>query len=285
MNAIKRGLSNVVSELILILIAVFLATLLYVWVSNIFAVLGSGLLPPLAKISSVTIAYATLVNSTTQQYNYGYYLVVTLSNPQNGLLLNGIEIYSGNKLLCSANTFVQSADDASLGNGEALAFAGYYGNKSMVLDSEDSLSPGLILLSLAPQGDTINNVGNNSVGSTYFYPVDTLTSEEADTWVSVFVGTLQRHPVSYVKTETYLSKAPGTLVFRKLVGRTKVFYNSTSDTWVYVDSYQQVSLSRGTYTLVVWCKSMTLNEVTNLRVVISTNMYTISKTVNVLENI
>lgn len=272
----KKGISNLVTEIILIAITVALAMLVYAWITVLMTRLGSSLLPPMVRITSVTLAYGTLRESFDTPYNYGYFIIATIKVPVT-TRLTAVSVYADGRPICYCDLFAESVDDLVL-KERALAFAGYYGLEPRKLDDEDSVAPGLILLTASDkQGNSTSNVGYLELGNGYYTPISP-DGEEAPSWASIYSGDYYNFMVSPYKVEKYLSHYNYKLKFEGLKKSLKVFYNDTSAQWVYVRGFNSVTLSPGTYTLVIWCKELRIASVNVLELKIFTDSYEVDKT-------
>ncbi len=271
----KAGISNIVTELILIAISVILVAVVYIWMGSILMHVESLMLPELPKLISAQISYASLRYSPAQTYDYGFYILVTFANFQK-VTLKSVILYVDGEPLCTFTSFVPSADDVFL-NGKALQFAGYYGEKMHQLDEYDSMTPGLILLSLSGKvGNSTANVGYASYENGYYTPVSPL-GKEAPAWCSIYAGTYDDFLLTAYKVERYLKHSTAALAFTSLLNtKQKVFYNVTSLSWVSLRRYRYVTLGKGVYTLVMWCPSFKLG-MGNVKIEIVTNMFTFKK--------
>ena len=271
-----RGISNLVTEIILIAITVALAMIVYAWITLLMTRLGSNLLPPLVRITSITLAYGNLRNSFDVPYNYGYFVIATIKVPV-ATRLTAVGVYADGRSVCYCDLFAESADDLAL-REPALVFAGYYGLEPRKLDDEDSVTPGLILLTTSnKQGNSTSNVGYLELENNYYTPISP-GGEEAPSWASVYSGDYYNLMVSPYKVEKYLTHYDYRLKFEGLEKRLKAFYNSTSDQWVYVRGFNSVALSPGTYTLVIWCKDLRIASVNVIELKIFTDSYEVDKT-------
>ena len=271
----KEAISNIVTEIIFIAISVLLIAIIYAWIASILTQVESFALPKLPEVVAATLSYAKLRYSYAQAYNYGYYIIVTLSF-QSKTTINSIIVYLYGKPYCTFESFVVSADNPSL-KGKGLKFAGYYGDAPHQLDGHDSLTPGLILLSLGYRGDSTTNVGYDDIDNGYYTPISP-TGEQAPPWCSIFSGYYNDYIISSERVERYLLHDKAPLSFLGPTGKTKVFYNTTSLEWVYLDKYGKIAVSRGIYTIAIWCPKLK-NPVDSITLEIDTSMYTFKRTI------
>ena len=272
----KEAISNIVTEIIFIAISVLLIAIIYAWIASILTQVKGLALPKLPEVMAATLSYAKLRYSYAQTYNYGYYILVTISNHARATI-KSLTVYLYGRPICVFDKFVVSADAANL-RGKGLQFAGYYGDVPHQLDEHDSLLPGLILLSLSNQGNSTTNVGYNAVDNGYYTPISPL-GEEAPPWCSVFSGYFKDFMLSPSKLERYLAHSSYILTFSNVLGKVKVFYNTTSLTWVYLDAYKKITLSKGVYTFVIWCPKIR-GPIGSVTLELVTDMYTFKRKIS-----
>ncbi|ALU12695.1 hypothetical protein EYM_06530 [Ignicoccus islandicus DSM 13165] len=180
-----KAVSSLVSELLLLVITVFLAVTIYGWTAKLLTMLSANPLPP---IPEVTDAYLFTVTSNGRSA-----LFLTLRVP-NAIEINGVYVYAGGNLICSSSEFLLSADDpkANEFGCKALRVAGYYGSVKG-LDDEDSRYPGLILFSSGCQRPAVDEASSSQVGTEWFY-LDG-PGGYADKWTTVIAAVPQAYEV------------------------------------------------------------------------------------------
>ncbi len=264
-----KGVSNVISELLLLVITVFLAAVVYAWTMRLMEALSANPLPPMLQVSG---AYLFTVTSDGKE---ALFVVINVPNRVN---LYGVYVYGSNGLICSSSDFILSADDPKAVdyNCDALRVAGYYGSVRG-LDPDDARYPGLMLFSSGCQRPAASETNSTLVGVEWFY----LNGPDgyADPWATVISAVPETTNVGGGKVETSFNAFNSTLNFERYLGKSKkAFYSSTG--WVYVPAFKEVGLRKGTYTVILWCPGANFGDYGSVKISIVTDAYVVSREVS-----
>ncbi len=279
MTKLRSAVSNIVSELMLLVITLVLVTVVYAWVNNILLTLGEAKLPPMPQITNIYIA------TPKEDYSHGFFIAIVMRAPLKSLTIDGVAIYNDGKVVCSIDKFAISSDDptASQYDCKALRVAGYYGEEKMRLDQYDAKSPGTFYLNATCQAPAYGEANSTTVGLDWFSVVG--PDGRADDWATVVSGTPYVFLPSPSTVETYFSPATSRVSF---VGGpldyVKAFYNSVLGDWVKVPEFDKAKVSQGTFTIILWCKELNWDDVMNMKIRVYTNVYTVEKQFDVFSS-
>ena len=243
-----KGLSTVVSELILIILTIAVAGLLYAWTVTLTrTVLARGALGLLPKVTNIGWF---LGNYTNGQY---YPIIVISFQSLSPITITGVEVIYGEKIICDYSSFLPSSSNVM----EGVRVAGFVGSEPhnydppVTYDSptcHDEPYPGLLLFQVGKgEPTTITCDQLQQWGG-----VVSTDGTKAKAWVTVaplVVDTFQLGDA----VETYALPSNVLIQFRRLT--------STAISPGYVGdeplpelyAYREVRVGRGYWSLVVWC--------------------------------
>ena len=259
----KAGQSSIVSELLMIAISLFLVAVVVGILNNLMTRLTTTFVPERAsQLNSLRVlsVYGLLPSPNASTIKILALTLYVTSSAE----LRGAEVYQGGSLACGYSAFVLYGPYGDTQNCEALIPAGYYGLFPEDPDEEDSLAPGTLYFSVGC-GWPVKAISFLDVGQGWYSP------EGAPPWALLGTFAVNFLPLAG-KSETYLSNTTGNIKFDRYVGRVKVLNNGTA--WLYAAAYETLKLSKGTYTLLLWCPNLNL-PLSQVKVVLESSPYNV----------
>ncbi len=243
-----KGLSTVVSELILIVLTIAVAGLLYAWtVALVQTVLQRGALGIMPKVID---AMWFLGNYTNGQ---AYPIIVVSFQSAGPVTVTGVQVIYEDKVICDYPGFLPSSSQLE----EGIRVAGFVGLRAKNYDPPVSYSdlgchdvpwPGLILfqvgrggpvevtcLQLNEWGGVVSSDGTKASGWVTIAPISVSTLQIGDAVETYVTGT---STIIQFQRMTSLSISPG-------------YVGSTPLPSLYL--FKEVRVGRGYWSLILWC--------------------------------
>ncbi len=246
-----KGVSTVVSELILIVLTIAIAGLLYAWtIALTQSVLQRGALGILPRVSSIGWFLGNYTNG--QRYPI---IVVSFQSP-GPVTITGAEIIYGDKVVCEYSNFLPSASDLR----DGLRVAGFVGLRPKSYDPPVSYDdptchdvpyPGLILFQTGRGGPTTITCSQlPSWGG-----VVSADGVKAEAWATVaplVINTLQIGRA----VETYALSSNALIQFQRMtsIAISPGYVGNTPLPTLY--AYKEVKVGRGYWSLILWCPGL-----------------------------
>ncbi len=257
----SKGLSPIVAELILIAISLLLAVFIYAWTMSI--------VNKLSTLKFMRTIYPVSV-STPLTDCYGgsclgqHVLIILQFASTEQAQLGSISVSYEGSTVCALNAYVKSVDA-----GRGLCLFGYYGSTRNALDGDDVPPPGAVFFGTC---SSIPSSGSVSYLDSLNLATPSYSNEVAPPWATVVYGSWSTVPVSTNKVETDFVYSAGSLKFSNLYSSAvKVAYYPNNSTWIELEGFKSVTVSGGSWALLVWCPNVNALTMDKVRVTVTIN--------------
>ncbi|NPA85353.1 MAG: hypothetical protein GXO07_05050 [Crenarchaeota archaeon] len=240
-----KGISPIVSELILIAISVLLTAVLYVWTANLMASLAEFQFTKPLMPSSVQTFWADCYGGRCS--GLGVFVALQYTT-QGGASVSSVVVKGGGAALCSITSFVPYA----LEEPGMCAF-GYYGNARAIADDADAPPPGALFLGRC---NALPGTGSVDLATSLNLGVGRYGNAAADPWATVLPGYVTVFQPAPTLVETEVQYTSTNAAFRNLKGDVAAIYYPINGTFARLPAYGTVTISSGTWTLLVWCPNV-----------------------------